>query len=115
MDLTPQEVKTESEGADQSQDSQMDTESILKRRVAALIETVTYVLFSYVAQVIDLDCLRCDPYLRGVTNSELINANLQSQKYKFIDTSHWAQMSIQLQNVFDQTSQLHRTRFLRYR
>ena len=52
MDLTPVEARKEVEGGDQSQDPQIEAEAILKRRVVALIETVTYVLFSYVAQVV---------------------------------------------------------------
>ena len=46
------EARKEAEGGDQSQDPQIEAEAILKRRVVALIETVTYVLFSYVAQVV---------------------------------------------------------------
>ena len=52
MDLTPVKARKEVEGSDQSQDPQIEAEAILKRRVVALIETVTYVLFSYVAQVV---------------------------------------------------------------
>lgn len=50
MDLALLETKKETEG-EQSQDPQVEAEAILKRRVVALIESVTYVLFSYVAQV----------------------------------------------------------------
>jgi len=52
MDLTPVEVTEEGETPEaQGQDPQALAEAALKRRVVALIDKVTFVVFSYVAQV----------------------------------------------------------------
>lgn len=50
MDLTPVEVQAEGESLE-GQDPQAYAEGVQKRRITALIEKVSSVVFSYVAQV----------------------------------------------------------------
>ena len=50
MDLTPTEKAAEPADAD-SDTAQQDAEAGLKRRIVALVDTTTFVVFSYVSQV----------------------------------------------------------------
>ena len=50
MDLTPVEATPDFESLE-GQDPQAHAEGVLKRRIAALIEKVSSVVFSYIAQV----------------------------------------------------------------
>lgn len=54
MDSTPIEEAKVSDNGMENQDPQALAEGILKRRIVALIDTVSFVLFSYVAQVTTL-------------------------------------------------------------
>ena len=51
MDLTPVEAMADIESLD-GQDPQAHAEGVLKRRIAALIDKVSSVVFSYIAQVL---------------------------------------------------------------
>lgn len=63
MDLTPLEPTPDVESLE-GQDPQAHAEGVLKRRIAALIDKVSSVVFSYVAQVLSSVCLLSDSGMR---------------------------------------------------
>ena len=52
MDLTPSEATPDVESLE-GQDPQAHAEGVMKRRIAALIDKVSSVVFSYIAQVLN--------------------------------------------------------------